>query len=222
MVYRNAKNARSFFSRWGRLSNMGMSFKPIRVFALILLVAPFVYGEILDRIVAVIDDRFIITLSDVRKERAIQSALGGSAGTAGTDESILDALIERHLVDQEIAAFRDLEVPSDAITQRLRSIQAPAGISTEDLRTALIGEFRRREFMMERFQQFIRVSDEELQKYYDEVYAPEARLRGERVAPLAEVTESIRQNRILEKMNEEVSSWLIELRRRSIIEKIPY
>ena len=198
---------------------MGMSFKPIRVFALILLVAPFVYGEILDRIVAVIDDRFIITLSDVRKERAIQSALGG---TAGTDESILDALIERHLVDQEIAAFRDLEVPSDAITQRLRSIQAPAGISTEDLRTALIGEFRRREFMMERFQQFIRVSDEELQKYYDEVYAPEARLRGERLAPLAEVTESIRQNRILEKMNEEVSSWLIELRRRSIIEKIPY
>ena len=198
---------------------MGMSFKPIRVFALILLVAPFVYGEILDRIVAVIDDRFIITLSDVRKERAIQSALGG---TAGTDESILDALIERHLVDQEIAAFRDLQVPSDAITRRLQSIQAPAGISTEDLRTALIGEFRRREFMMERFQQFIRVSDEELQKYYDEVYAPEARLRGERVAPLAEVTESIRQNRILEKMNEEVSSWLIELRRRSIIEKIPY
>ena len=197
---------------------MSMSFKPIRVFALILLVAPFVYGEILDRIVAVIDDRFIITLSDVRKERAIQSALGG---TAGTDESILDALIERHLVDQEIAAFRDLEVPSDAITQRLRSIQAPAGISTEDLRTALIGEFRRREFMMERFQQFIRVSDEELQKYYDEVYAPEARLRGERLAPLAEVTESIRQNRILEKTNEEVSSWLIELRRRSIIEKIP-
>jgi len=76
--------------------------------------------------------------------------------------------------------------------------------------------------MMERFQQFIRVSDEELQKYYDEVYAPEARLRGERLAPLAEVTESIRQNRILEKTNEEVSSWLIELRRRSIIEKIPY
>jgi len=196
-----------------------MSFKPIRVFALILLVAPFVYGEILDRIVAVIDDRFIITLSDVRKERAIQSALGR---TAGTDESILDALIERHLVDQEIAAFRDLEVPSDAITQRLLSIQPPAGISTEELRTALIGEFRRREFMMERFQQFIRVSDEELQKYYDEVYAPEARLRGERLAPLAEVTESIRQNRILEKTNEEVSSWLIELRRRSIIEKIPY
>ena len=85
----------------------------------------------------------------------------------------------------------------------------------------LIEEFRRRQFMIERFQQFIRVSDEELRKYYDEVYAPEVRLRGERLAPFEEVTEAIRQNRVVEKMNEEVGSWLLELRRRSVIEKIP-
>jgi tRNA isopentenyl-2-thiomethyl-A-37 hydroxylase MiaE len=74
---------------------------------------------------------------------------------------------------------------------------------------------------MERFEQFVRVSDEELRKYYDDVYAPEARARGERVAPLEEVSDAIRQNRALEKTNEEVGSWLIELRRRSVIEKIP-
>jgi hypothetical protein len=191
---------------------------PIWISTLILLLAPIVYGEILDRIVAVIDDRFIITLSDVRKERAIQSALGENAGT---DESIVDGIIERHLVDEQIAQFRDIEVPEDAVDQRLRSVQVPAGLSSEDLKNALIGEFRRREFMMERFQQFIRVSDEELRKYYDEVYAPAVRLRGERLAPFEEVTEAIRQNKILEKMNEEVGSWLVELRRRSVIEKIP-
>ena len=100
---------------------MGTCSNRIRVLALILLVAPIVYGEILDRIVAVIDDKFIITLSDVRKERAIQSALGGSAGS---DESIVDALIERHLVDQEIAAFRRLPgveiVPSREFSPWLR------------------------------------------------------------------------------------------------------
>jgi len=191
---------------------------PIWISTLILLLAPIVYGEILDRIVAVIDDRFIITLSDVGKERAIQSALGGNAGT---DESIIDGIIERHLVDEQIAQFRDIEVPEDAVDQRLRSLQVPAGLSREELKNAVIGEFRRREFMMERFQQFIRVSDEELRKYYDEVYAPEVRLRGERVAPFEEVTEAIRQNKVLEKMNEEVGSWLVELRRRSVIEKIP-
>jgi len=191
---------------------------PIWVAALVLLLAPVVYAEILDRIVAVIDDRFIITLSDVRKERAIQTALGANAGT---DESIVDSIIERHLVDEQIAQFRDIEVPEDAVDQRLRSIQVPPGLSSEDLKNALIGEYRRRQFMIERFQQFIRVSDEELRKYYDEVYTPEVRLRGERLAPFEEVTEAIRQNRVVEKMNEEVGSWLLELRRRSVIEKIP-
>jgi len=191
---------------------------PMRILSVILLLAPVVYGEILDRIVAVIDDRFIITLSDVRKERSIESALGGNPGS---DESIIDALIERHLVEEEIAQFRNIEVPEDAIAQRLRSIQVPPGISTEDLRDVLVGEFRRRQFMMERFEQFVRVSDDELRRYYDEVYTPEARARGERVAPLEEVSEAIRQNRALEKTNEEVGSWLMELRRRSVIEKIP-
>ena len=191
---------------------------PMRILSVILLLAPVVYGEILDRIVAVIDDRFIITLSDVRKERSIESALGGNPGS---DESIIDALIERHLVEEQIAQFRDIEVPEDAIAQRLRSIQVPPGISTEDLRDVLVGEFRRRQFMMERFEQFVRVSDDELRRYYDEVYTPEARARGERVAPLEEVSEAIRQNRALEKTNEEVGSWLMELRRRSVIEKIP-
>jgi hypothetical protein len=197
---------------------MRNSQNPIRILALILLLSPTVYSEVLDRIVAVIDDRFIITLSDVRKERVIQSALGGNPGN---DESIVDGLIERHLVEEQIAQFRDIEVPDDAITQRLRTLQVPPGVSIADLRNALIGEFRRRQFMIERFEQFIRVSDEELRKYYDEVYAPAARLRGEPVAPLEAVTEAIRQNRILEKMNEEVGSWLMEIRRRSIIEKIP-
>jgi hypothetical protein len=197
---------------------MRNSLNPIRILALILLLTPTVYGEILDRIVAVIDDRFIITLSDVRKERAIQSAFGANPGS---DESIVDALIERHLVEEQIAQFRDIEVPEDTIAQRLQSLQVPPGVSIQDLKNTLIGEFRRRQFMMERFEQFIRVSDEELRKYYDEVYAPEARQRGERVAPMDEVTDAIRQNRILEKMNEEVGSWLIELKRRSIIEKIP-
>jgi len=191
---------------------------PMRILSVILLLAPVVYGEILDRIVAVIDDRFIITLSDVRKERSIESALGGNPGS---DESIIDALIERHLVEEQIAQFRNIEVPEDAIAQRLRSIQVPPGISTEDLRDVLVGEFRRRQFMMERFEQFVRVSDDELRRYYDEVYTPEARARGERVAPLEEVSEAIRQNRALEKTNEEVGSWLMELRRRSVIEKIP-
>src|SRR5262245_17494182 len=103
-VHWNANHELNSFSRWVRLSNMCNSSNLMRILTLIVLLAPTVYGEILDRIVAVIDDRFIITLSDVRKERAIESALGGNPGS---DESIVDALIERHLVEEQISQFRD-------------------------------------------------------------------------------------------------------------------
>lgn len=191
--------------------------KLIQLFMLVLVLSSDVSGEILDRIAAVIDDRFIITLSDIRKERAMQSALGREPGS---DDSILDALIERHFVDEEIAQFREIEVPENIVSERLQQLKAPQGVSVEDLRGAVVGEYRRAQFMIERFQQFIRVSDEELQKYYDEVYTPEVRSRGGRVQPLQEVVDAIRQNKAVEKMNEEVTSWLIELRRRSAVEKI--
>lgn len=189
----------------------------IQVLTLILMLAPAVTGEILDRIAAVIDDRIVITLSDVRKERAIQSTFGRDAGS---DDSILEALIERHFVDEQIAQFREIEVPETVVAERLERLKATPGISIDDLRGALIAEYRRAQFMIERFQQFIRVSDEELQKYYDEVYIPEVRNRGGRVQPLEEVVDAIRQNKVAEKMNEEVTSWLMELRRRSTVEKI--
>ena len=182
-----------------------------------LMVSSAVSGEILDRIVAVIDDRFIITLSDVRRERAIQSALGRERGT---DDSILDALIERHFVDEQIAQFREIDVPENVVSERLERLKATPGISIDDLRGALTAEYRRAQFMIERFQQFIRVSDEELQSYYNDVYVPEVRSRNGRVQPLDEVIDAIRQNKAAEKMNEEVTSWLMELRRRSTIEKI--
>jgi len=191
--------------------------KPMLAAALLLLLMQPVFGEVLDRVVGIIDNKFIITLSDIRKERAIQSALGTDAGT---DDAIVEALIERHLVEDQIAQFLEIEVPEDLVTERLRSIGNAPGVSAQDLRQALIGELRRRQFIIERFQQFIRVADEELQQYYNDIYAPEARRRGEPVLPLDQVAEQIRENKIAEKTNEEVGPWLMELRRRSRIEKI--
>ena len=77
------------------------------------------FGEVLDRIVAVIDDSFIVTLSDIRKERAIQAVIGNDAGS---DDAIADALVERHLVEEQISQFRDIEIPEQEITERLRLI----------------------------------------------------------------------------------------------------
>jgi hypothetical protein len=176
------------------------------------------FGELLDRIVAVIDDSFIITLSDIRKERAIQAVIGNDAGS---DDAIADALVERHLVEEQISQFRDIEIPEQEITERLRLIGNHVGVSDDDLRTAVTGDLRRRQFMVERFEQFVRVSDEELLKYFNETYAPELRRRGEPVPPEEEGMQAVRQNVVTVKVNEEVEVWLNDLKRRSLIEKIP-
>ena len=211
------RNLFTSFSLWGILFNMRAASNSTLAAALLLLLVLPAVGEVLDRIVVVIDDKFIITLSDLRKERAIQSALGSNSGS---DEALAEALIERHLVEEQIAQFLEIEVSEDVVAERLRSIGIPPGVSSQEIREAVVGALRRRQFLIERFQQFIRVSDDELQKYYEEVYAPEVRRRGERLAPLEEVVEAIRENKVAEKMNEEVDSWLKELRRRSRVEKI--
>src|SRR6187549_853967 len=92
-------------------------------------------GELLDRVVVVIDNSFIITLSDIRKERAIQSVIGNNPGS---DDAIAAALIERHLVEQEIAQFREIEIPEEQITARIRLIGNHPAVSDEDLREAVI------------------------------------------------------------------------------------
>src|SRR5688572_28395191 len=105
-AYRSGRRAFTTSSLSARHFDTSKFSNSIRLSSLIFLLGTAVHGEILDRIVAVIDDRFLITLSDVRKERTIQSAFGRDAGT---DEAIVDALVERHLVEDQIAQYRRSE-----------------------------------------------------------------------------------------------------------------
>ncbi|PYS45533.1 MAG: hypothetical protein DMG13_31840 [Acidobacteria bacterium] len=70
-----------------------------------------------------------------------------------------------------------------------------------------------------RFRQFLRASDEEIRKYYDEVFVPEARSRKlDSIPALEQVADVIRKNIIEEKLDHEVKIWMEAIRRRSDIE----
>lgn len=189
----------------------------IILIAAFLLIGTSAFGELLDRIVVIIDNSFIITLSDIRKERSLQLAFGRNPGT---DEAIADALVERYLVEQQIAQFRDIDVPAADVEERLRNIARPADISEGELREAVTAEMRRFGFMTERFRQFIRVSDEELLKYYNEVYVPALQARGEAIPPSGQGMEDVRRIVTALKMDQEVDVWMADLRRRTTVEKI--
>ena len=70
-----------------------------------------------------------------------------------------------------------------------------------------------------RFRQFLRSSDEDVRKYYDQIFTPAARERGVNpIPPLEQVADAIRQNVVEEQLDHEVTIWLEAVRRRSNIE----
>ena len=204
-------------SRWVMRFDMKRRLIFTASFLAILAAAQPVLSEIIDRIAVVIDNSFIITLSDIRKERAIQHALGGDPGD---DNALIESLIEKHLVEEQIALFREVAVDEQAVNERLRGIHAPTEVSAEELRAAVRAELRRYEFTIQRFRPFIRVSDEELLKYFEEIAVPALRKNGQPIPSVEQGMLDVRPNVVAERMNAEVSDWLADLRRRTTIEKI--
>jgi parvulin-like peptidyl-prolyl isomerase len=172
-------------------------------------------SEVIDRIVAVIGGKVIITQSDVRKERRLLLALGKDAGT---DEIILRDLIDRRLLAEQIEQFAGIQVSDEAINARLAEVRNPGDLSSEDLRSAVVSEIGRTEFIIQRFRQFIRVSDEEVNNYYQNVFGPAVRAKNLPVPPLETVTIDIQRTIVSEKLENELSGWLENLRRRNDVE----
>jgi hypothetical protein len=182
---------------------------------LILLAAAAVRAEVLDRIVAVINGRTIITLSDIRKERLILSAL---QKPVGTQADIRESLVQRQLVEEQIAQFAGTEVSAQEIDERLAEIRNTGGLSSSDLRQAVVSEIRLSKFIIQRFQQFIRVSEEEVQEYYRTVLVPSWKRDNSQPRPVEDVARDIQREIAGSKVDKEVMTWLEDLRRRNDVE----
>jgi hypothetical protein len=181
-----------------------------------LLLSTQLFGaEIIDRMVAVVDGR-IFTSSDVRKERLVAGAFGEQAKD---DDATLQDLVDRALVEEQIAQFAEIQVTNEEVDAALQTIKASAGVRAEDLHYAVQQRILRARYFEFRFGQFIRATDEEIQRYYDDVFVPEAKTRGLTAIPsLEQATEMIRANIVDEKMSQEVQSWLETVRTRSNVE----
>jgi parvulin-like peptidyl-prolyl isomerase len=173
-------------------------------------------AEILDRIVAVVDGH-IITLSDLAQEREIRARLGEKP--IDDDKALLQELLENRLIESQMADFPGMEVTDEEVNTELNELQTIQDNPSQSIREAVRKRLQMQRFFDVRFRQFLRASDDEVRKYYDEVFAPEARKRGVNpVPPLEQVADMIRMNIIEEKLNHEVMNWLEAIRRRSNIE----
>lgn len=122
-----------------------LSFVSIAVFvSALLMVPPFAFAELVDRIVAVVNDDIILlseldqTLAPVKKqlEESGYSKTEKEIILANQKQKALDGLIDQKLTDQQIKRY-GITVSDAAVDRSIERIQAVNNLSDEDLKRVL-------------------------------------------------------------------------------------
>src|SRR5262245_42529988 len=171
-------------------------------------------AEIIDRIVAVANNR-VVTLSDVRRAAVVRTILGHPTID---QKQLVRELVDSVLIEEQIAQFFGVEVTEPQVDEVMKSVADLRGLPADVVREAVRRRLRADQFFELRFRQFLRATDAEVADYYSKVFLPAAEKKGGPVPTLEQVADMIRESVIQEKAAHEVDSWLEAIRRRSDIE----
>ncbi len=196
--------------------------------------------EVLDRVVAVVNNRAILS-SDITNELRF-SVLDPEAvnGNTLTAQKALQLLISRALIQQQIRQedASTTQPTSDEVQARLKEMrkELPAcvrmncaseegwqnflrahGLTPEQIETYLRLRLEILRFIEIRFRQGIRIAPQEIETYYKEKLLPQY-TKGATVPPLNDVAPRIEEILLEEQVNVMFSSWLDNLRKQGDVE----
>ncbi len=148
------------------------------VFLLAVIVVPAAQAELVDRVVASVNNE-VITKSELDQAVGFNVAFGGRDDDTLRRET-LEGLINRHLLVQEAYRLKFVEVTGDEINaeieklkQRLGSEEAfTAFLAKQDMTREQLGRMLGERLLVERFIEkkiglFVRVGHDEAQEYYN-------------------------------------------------------
>ena len=206
--------------------------------ALVLLMCAICQAQVVDRMVAVINKRVLLQ-SELDQAVRVESLLQGkplSAITAKDKSAILDQLIDRSLLEQQIVHGEMLAPSADELTAQLKEIrsQLPGaendngwsallntyGLSQEDVEDHLSSQSRVLRFVDLRFRGMVRVDKEAIQGYYDQKLVPELRRQGAQVPAVNDVSAQIEKVLQEQGISDMLTRWLETLRSQAHIEKM--
>lgn len=190
-------------------------------------------ADIIDRIAVSVGNR-VITVSDIEREIRVTAFLEGrkpDLSPAGR-RATADKMVEQRLIQMELdtshyplpdpseiepilADFKARQFKTDADYRRTLS---EYGITEQDVKDELLWARRLMRFIGIRFRPGVRVSDADIQKYFDQTVAPAARAAhpGDAVA-LEDYREQIEEKLAGDLADSEMNVWLGEARRRNEI-----
>jgi len=207
----------------------GISNKAIAALV-VLLAAPFAWGQqTVDRIVAVVEPD-IILMSDVQELARYQLFVEGKSET---DAQILDRLIDQWIVRNEAKAVL-FPQPSDSEVQRSlerlkRSFSSPeefeerkkqSGLTDQDIDRMLRAQLYLSNYLDSRFRASIQIDEKDIDQFYKERIVPRAESRGQAPPTLEAAQPFIREALVQRAINEQADRWLKESRTRVRVENL--
>lgn len=190
--------------------------------ALLFLLVNLGLAQLIDCIVAEVNSQ-IITLTDLRILRSFAIALDASGEESPSPvrqilEGAIDQKVVIGLVRENISVSRE-EVSSllEELKQNFDPAEWAGKLDAFGLRPADLEPYLREKRMYEkiiglRFGQSMDVNLQEIERYYDDVYAPAQRAQGMEPEPMVQVLNRIETRIRREKTEQQVASWVRSLR----------
>jgi parvulin-like peptidyl-prolyl isomerase len=201
----------------------------------VLFAATAIAGEVLDRVVAIVNNTPIFQ-SDwemALRVEALLDARNPESFTPAEQRSVFERLVDQELLREQMRGFAVNPVTDDDVNARIQEIRsqiaggksdeswkqdlAQAGLSEQELRSRVRLQLEILRFLDNRFRPIVRVEFRTIQQYYRDQFLPELHKRGGSDVPLSEAAPKIREILTQQRMDEQITSWLQTLREQADI-----
>lgn len=195
-------------------------------------------GEVIDRVVAIVNDTPIFQ-SDWELALRCEALLDGkNPETLDTTEqrAVFDRLVDQELLREQMRDYMISTVTDDEVNTRMKEVREQiegakndeqwqellhkADLNEQELKSRVRKQLEVLRFLDSRFRPTVRVDFRAIQLYYREQFLPELHKQGGKDVPLSDVAPKIREILTQQRMTEQVSAWLQTLREQADI-RIP-
>ena len=201
----------------------------IPVLLICLLPLPSRGQQVVDQILALVNDD-VITKSDLLWAIALDPESPDPVGNISSDvlRRMLDVVIDQRLVAHEAARIPTADITQDEISKKRAALIAEfpseaafrRRVESVGLTPERIDELLRQRILIERFiefrfQSFVFVSQQEIERYYNDVFLPKMQKAGQVPPPLEQVRDQITEILKQEKIGQELDRFLTTARQRA-------
>ncbi|MGE5323829.1 MAG: SurA N-terminal domain-containing protein [Actinomycetota bacterium] len=210
----------------------------LRLQLVFLLLISACSAQVVDRMVAVVNKRVILE-SELDQTARVELLMQGKPLEQLTEAdrmATLDRLIDRSLLEQQIARTEMLDPTPEELAARLAEVrrQLPGagtdegwhkilksyGLEQQDVEANLKAQIRILRFVDLRFRGLVRVEHSAIEAYYRDKLIPELRAQGAEAPPLSQVSAKIENILTEQSIDDMLARWLDTLRGQAHIEKM--